>query len=197
MKPQPVDPNKIKLIHHGAAISGRQIETMIDTMKLLDDRYQLHLMLTLKGTKYYDQLKEYAASAKNVLFFDPVPYKEIVNKINPYDIGFYILAPTNFNNMYALSNKFFEFVQARLCLAVSPNPEMIKLVKKYNLGVLSDDFTAESMAKVIKNLTPEKIAFHKQQSHIHARTLSAESNIKKIKEIVTGLAVDKQIEYIS
>ena len=86
-----------------------------------------------------------------------------------------------------LPNKFFEMVQARLALAVSPNPEMVYLVKKYELGVAAEGFTAKAMAEVINNLTGEMIAHYKIQSHINAQALSAGENIKKLGEVIQGL----------
>jgi hypothetical protein len=185
--------NQIKLVHHGVAIPARKIEEMIKVMNYLDDRFTLDLFLTIipEVKSYAKKLALNNSSNPKITFQKPVPYTEICRTLNQYDVGLYILPPTNFNNLYSLPNKFFDFIQARLCLAVSPNPEMVKLVRKYDLGVVSADFTAETMAGLLKNLTAEKIAFHKQQSHIHAKTLSADTGIQKIKELVTGLSVDK------
>ena len=55
---------------------------------------------------------------------------EIVDTIAEYDIGLFILSPINFNYYHALPNKLFEFIQARLAIAVSPSPEMARIVHR-------------------------------------------------------------------
>ena len=186
----------VKLIHHGAAIPLRQIEKLIHMMDYLDNHI-LHLMLTTmdENNWYLQKLKNLAGP--KVKFLDPVAYDKICETINKFDIGVYIMDENNINHTFLLPNKFFEFIQARLCIVVSPNPEMVKLVRKYDLGVLSSDFAAETMAVTIKNLSPEKITYYKQQSHVHAKELSAEVNIQKLKEIVMNLCEQKTFDSIS
>lgn len=185
--PKETNERKIKIIHHGAAIPSRKIELMMDVVEYLDERFIVDFMLTELDKKYLARLKKRATGNPKINFLPPVKESEICSVLHNYDIGMYILQPSNFNNRYALPNKIFEFIQARLCLAISPNPEMVKLVTTYNLGILSENFTAIAMADAIKNLTVEKINYHKQQSHIHAKDLSAESNIQKLKEVVNTL----------
>ncbi|MBK7651387.1 MAG: glycosyltransferase [Flammeovirgaceae bacterium] len=48
--PSKVDPNKIKLIHHGAANPSRQLEIMIEMMNHLDERFSLDLLLLTPST---------------------------------------------------------------------------------------------------------------------------------------------------
>jgi hypothetical protein len=96
------------------------------------------------------------------------------------------LAPTNFNNKYALPNKLFEFVQGRLAICIAPSPEMERIVKEFDLGVVAQDFSAESMAMAIKSLTKEKIAHFKAQSDKSARELSAEKNREKFLQLVSN-----------
>ena len=186
LHPSEIDENKIRIIHHGAAIPSRKIETMIEVIKHLDKKFSLDLMLT-GDISYINHLKNLSSNFSQINFIRPVPQEQICKKLNQYDVGLYILQPSNFNNLYALPNKIFEFVQARLCITVSPNPEMAQLVQKYNLGIVSEDFSPEAMANEIKKLTKEKIFYYKQQSHFNAKDLSAEKSIHAIREIVNKL----------
>ncbi len=130
LKPSEVDENKIKIIHHGGAIKARNIEKMIDLADYLDDRFTLYFMLVPTKPDYYEYLKNYAEKKKNVIFLETVKMSDISKKLNDFDIGVYILNPNSFNNLNALPNKLFEFIQARLMLAIGPSPEMAKIVKK-------------------------------------------------------------------
>lgn len=187
LSPSIVDTNKIKLIHHGAAIRGRQIEKMMNIMEFLDDRYSFCFMLTGTGTNYYNEIVNYSKKFKNIFFTDAVAFQQIVGTINKFDIGVYCLPPTNFNNLNALPNKFFEFIQARLAIVVSPNPEMSDLVKKYELGNISADFSAKAMSEAILKLSANQISMCKINSGKIAKIFCAEKNMEKLKGLVTNM----------
>jgi hypothetical protein len=108
--------------------------------------------------------------------------RELSAFLNRFDLGVYILRPTNFNNRHALPNKFFEFVQARLGVAIGPSPEMAALVKRYDLGLVADDFEPASLAGLLAALTPEEIARHKRNAHEASRALSADATRRKLQE---------------
>lgn len=185
LKPSPVIKSaKIKLVHHGNAMRSRKLELMIDLVKLLGDQYTLDLILVPGEEDYINELKARYESDYQVRFPEPVPVNQIPEVLNHYDIGLYILSPQNFNDNYALPNKFFEFIQARLAIAIAPSPEMKAIVEKYDLGVVADDFTPQALAEKIAKLSVEKIIYYKHQSHAHAATLSVEENEKIIKETV-------------
>jgi hypothetical protein len=64
---------------------------------------------------------------------------------------------------------------------------MIKIIDGYNLGVHSNDFNPKSLANIVAQLTPEKIIEYKINSNKHAKELSAEENMNKIRNIITEL----------
>lgn len=187
LEPQPVDPEKIRIIHHGIAFRERDIEHMATLVEHLDDRYELNLMLTAPDKPYYEELKQKFTGRKNINFLPVVPMNELCSFINRFDIGYYILPPVNFNTTYALPNKLYEFIQARLCLAFAPSPEMKAVIENYQLGVVSEDYTPGAVAKKIKALSAEAIMNFKANCHKHAQELSAGHNRKKILEVVTDL----------
>jgi hypothetical protein len=178
---------KIKLIHHGAAINSRRIELMFEVMNLLGDNYSLDLILIIGSVECLNELMEKGKNISNISFIPEVATKEIPIYTNKYDIGLFLLPPTNFNYKNALPNKLFEFIQARLAIAIGPSPEMASLVNKYDLGVVSEEFSPESLAGKIKELTIEKIMYYKKQCHKYAKELSVEENWKKIHETVDQL----------
>ncbi|MCX6163714.1 MAG: capsular biosynthesis protein [Ignavibacteriae bacterium] len=186
LRPPNVNEN-IKIIHHGAAISSRKIELMIEVFNHLDKRFTLDLMLTPVQKKYYDKLIDLVKDNGRVNIIPPVEMKDIIEKINKYDIGLFLLPPTNCNYDYALPNKLFEFIQARLAIAIGPSPEMSSIVKKYDLGIISKNFNAVEMAEALNSLTSEKIYYYKMQADKNAYILSQEENKKKLREIVFNL----------
>jgi len=180
---------KIRLIHHGGAIKGRKLELMIKMMRYLDpENFDLTFMLVPSDKTYYDCLVKLARKYNNIHFIDAVSFSEITRILNNYDIGVYILKPKDFNKKYALPNKLFEFIQARLAIAIGPSIEMVKIIERYKLGVYSDNYSPKILAKCISQIKPEEIMKYKWNADKYARELSAEENIKKIKNIVAELA---------
>ena len=175
----------IKLIYHGMASKERGIEKMIEMMEYLDSRFTLDLMLVKTADEeYYKNLESQVSQVKNTRIIPIVPFEEIIPFTSQYDIGFYILQPTNFNGYNALPNKFFEFIQARLAIAIGPSPEMSKYVKTYNLGIISKDFTPQSMAESLNKLTKEEILQYKENSNKAAKILNAQKEGEKVLKIL-------------
>lgn len=181
LKPSEVS-SPIKLIHHGAAVSERKIERMISMMDYLDN-HVLFLMLTPVDEKYLYFLQDFRSD--KVRLIPPVPPSEVCKTLNKFDIGVYILPPSNFNNIHALPNKIFDFVQARLTLAVSPNPEIARIVRQYDVGVVAENYTPKAMAKAIGLLKKEDIISYKNSSPWAAKELSAEKNYEIIRKLVS------------
>lgn len=186
LKPLPTKAEKIRLIYHGFVHPSRKSEQQIEMMRLLPGNFELNLMLVGEAD-YIESLKKTAESQPNVKFLPPVATSEIANFISQFDVGVYSLPPTNFNNRHALPNKFFEFIQARLAVVVAPSPEMARIVREYDLGVVAEDFSPESMADAVKTLTPEKIDYFKAQSAKHAYELSAEKNRERYLRLIESI----------
>lgn len=167
---------KIKLIHHGNSSASRKIHKMIKMMTYLDDRFELNFLLVGGKLKYNKYLRDLARGNQNIKFLTSVPMRELSRFLNQFDIGVYILEPSNFNSLYALPNKFFEFVQARLAIAIGPSPEMAHIIQEHDLGIISDDFEPKSLAQKLMTLDYKRINYYKHNSHQIARAFSAENN---------------------
>lgn len=172
--PSPTSMDSIRLIHHGIAASSRSLELMIYMMQHLDERFTLDLMLVDNGTGYLTELKNLAKSNSRIRFRPPVEMKKIASEINNYDIGIFLLPPVNFNYKHALPNKFFEFIQARLAVAIGPSVEMVKLANEYGFGVIANDFSPETMAAELSSLSTEKILLMKNSSNKIASQFNAD-----------------------
>ncbi len=188
LSPRPVDQSGrvVRMVHHGAAIPSRKLELMIDLIRQLQPRFELSFFLT-GCEQYIKLLKRRAASDPRIRFCQPVPMRELPRVTNEYDIGLFLLPPTNFNYRYALPNKFFEFIQARLAIAIGPSEEMAPLVRQHHLGVVADDFTPASLAARLNALTPADIDRYKQNAHRAAPLFSAESAWKPFVSMVESL----------
>lgn len=183
--PSPVDEDNIKIIYHGGSNSSRHLETMIYMMDYVDKRFKLDLMLVRDANiLYYKKLKRLSKFRNNVRIIEPTTMQNIINFTQSYDIGLYILKPTNFNQKYALPNKLFEYVQARLAIAIGPSIEMAKIVKNYELGVVAGDFEPKTLAEKLNGLTKKDIEYYKNQSNHAAYKLSAANNLQILESTI-------------
>jgi glycosyltransferase involved in cell wall biosynthesis len=178
---------RIRLIHHGIAGPSRKIENMIRMMDDLDERFELNLMFVQSNPRYLRYLKRLAEKRSAIRFLPPQPMNQLPRYLNQFDVGVYLLEPTNFNSLHSLPNKLFEFIQARLAVAIGPSPEMTRIVRKHDLGLVSEDFSPKTFARCLSVLSREKINYYKSQSHQAARILSAEKNKELLLDLVGKL----------
>jgi glycosyltransferase involved in cell wall biosynthesis len=188
LTPSPVDDNEIRLVHSGAAIRGRNLEMLIrSTLALPAFSLDLYLVPAADGGRYLRELHDLAQGSDRVRFHDPVAPDELPATLNAYDVGVFSMPPININAEFALPNKFFDFVQARLAQAVGPSPEMARLVRELDLGVVADGFGEDAFTKALHRLDPGRVRAGKQAAHAHARALSDERDRGVMSDIVERL----------
>ena len=177
---------KFRMVHHGAAHENRGLHNMIEIVSRLDDRYTLDLYLT-KNSSYVDKLRRAAGGCDRIRFRPPVSFEDIIPMLSRYDIGLFYCEPTTFNLKFCLPNKFFEFMQARLALAIGPSPEMSRLVEFYQCGFVAPEFTVDSMVATLASLTPGLIDAAKSNSDKAASELCYEKESSRLLSIAEGL----------
>jgi glycosyltransferase involved in cell wall biosynthesis len=177
------DNNSIKLLHHGGASRLRNPDLMIETIARCDERYSLHFMLL--QNEYVEELEDMAEKLApgRVFFHNPVPPEDIVQEISNYDVGFYILPPTNYNNHVALPNKFFDFICAGLAVCIGPSPSMATLVNKYGFGVVCNSFKPEDMASMLNQIPLGRWVHMRQAARIASSEINAQNEMKKLMNI--------------
>jgi len=166
----------IQLIHHGFLYPSRRLENMIRMMDYTDGRFELNLMLSGTDQRYRRRLEAMAARRPSIRFLPPVPMRSLPVFLNQFDMGVFLLEPVNFSYRFALPNKLFEFIQARLGVAIGPSPEMARIVTAASCGVVAPDFRPASLAACLNRLSERDINQFKDRSHAAAHALSAHAN---------------------
>jgi glycosyltransferase involved in cell wall biosynthesis len=178
----------IRIVHSAAPDPLRQIEVMIEAVRRTRADVMLDLYLVDDGSSYVRSLRELVADIDRVNIKDAVPYSSLVPTLAWYDVGIHLLPPVNFNQLWALPNKLFDYVQARLGLLIGPSPEMQRLVRQYGLGTVTDDFTVEALTRTLDAIRPADVVKWKGASHRSARTLSGEVQLATFEDIVVEIA---------
>ncbi|MCR2810266.1 MULTISPECIES: glycosyltransferase family 1 protein [unclassified Microbacterium] len=178
VSPTPVG-DTIRLVHSGAALQDRRLHDLITAVTASSAPVTLDMYLTPNQPAYLAQLREAAAaSGGRVRVNDPVPYSLLAETLCRFDVGIHVLAPTNFNNTWALPNKLFDYVQARLGIIVGPTPEMAEYVRRFGLGPVTDDFDPQSLTRVLDALTAADVRAWKAAADRAAPELSAQAQVE-------------------
>ncbi|WP_049768786.1 glycosyltransferase [Roseiflexus castenholzii] len=183
-----VDPHTVRLIHHGGALRARNLELMIDTIRLCDRRYHLSFML-VGDEGYIRRLHAYAdrVAPGRVTFLDPVAPDQIVPKIASFDIGIFLLQPTNYNYSIALPNKLFDFIHAGLAVCVGPSPGMAAFVREWRCGVVAPSFDPAEVAATLNRLGVDEIRAMRQAARVAAAAINASTEMTKVVELCNRL----------
>jgi glycosyltransferase involved in cell wall biosynthesis len=189
LKVKKINFDNIRLVHHGGAIRDRRLENLIETLAFCDKRFSLHLILLNNDLNYLRKLKKLAEKRVpgRVMFHDPVSPDEIVRRISEYDIGFCLIAPTNFNYLISLPNKFFDYVMAGLAVCVGPSPSMAGMVRQYGFGCVAPSFDPQHVAETLNRLTTEELSRMQSASLKAAPKINAEKEMKKLVDLYNQL----------
>lgn len=191
---------KIRLIHHGIANRNRQLELMIEVAsKLPDDKFEFNFMLVPSPAdqEYYDFLKQEIDKHSNCNLLDPVPTEQISERINEFDLGFYMYYnEDNFNMQHYLPNKLFEFIQARLGVVIGPYIEMKNIVLENEIGIVVESNDPAAMANELKVVSRDDAFRFKKNAEKAAVELKGENEIAKMVNVFKDiLSTKKTKEY--
>ena len=185
----------IRLVHSGAGLVDRGVGLIIEAVRSVSANVTLDLYLVEAAPGQIDILRGLAKGDERIHFRDPVPYRELISTLNTYDVGIHLLPPLNFNHVWALPNKFFDFVQARLGIIIGPSPEMARYVEEYGMGLVLPDFDPSSLAESLEQLLPAWVEEWKSASHDHAVALSSERQVEVWGRIIVDVVgADFQVE---
>jgi glycosyltransferase involved in cell wall biosynthesis len=176
----------IRMVHFGWPDPMRRLERTIEAMRMLDAGYSLDLLLITPDSLRDElhRLQRRAADDPRVRFLDPVPMRELPRFANRYDIGVHMLPPATFNQRFALPNKFFEYIQARIAPAIGPSPEMTRILRHWDCGIVASDYTPDALAAAIAETTRARLAELKRNSDRAAHELCAERNREVVLDVV-------------
>ena len=85
----------------------------------------------------------------------------------------------------------FEFIQARLAIALGPIQSSKDVILKYHLAIYSDSFNPHEMAEKVKAVSLESLKKLKQNSCIASLDLNAENETGKLLMLINSLLVKK------
>lgn len=144
--------NKFLIIIQGAGINvDRGAEEAIEAMKFVENA----VLLIVGDGDVIPQLKQNVTNYDlqlKVLFFGKRPYNEMMAFTQHADIGLTLDKATNINYRFSLPNKVFDYIHAETPIVCTNLIEIEHIVNKYQIGIVLDELTPESLANTIKSL---------------------------------------------
>ena len=189
LEPSEVQQGKIRLVHSGGAVPGRNLEALIEAVRGLDSTFTLDLYLVpgRDNGRYLDQLRSLIGGDSRITLHPPVTPDELAPTLNQYDVGIYSLPPLTPNHRLMLPNKIFDFVQARLAVVFGSAPETDRLISEHEFGVIAPDASAEAMREALAKLDVEQVRVLKQNAHKAASVLNSAEDCAVIRTVVGDL----------
>ena len=144
--------NKFIVIIQGAGINiNRGAEEAVLAMKQLKETCLLvigsgDVVPTLK------QMVKEEGLSQHVLFFNKMPYEKMMYYTSHADIGLALDKPICLNYKFALPNKVFDYMHASTPILCTKLDEIEKLVLKYKIGHVIEEFNVDNLVKALNVL---------------------------------------------
>lgn len=125
-----------KIIYQGAVNIARGIELMKEVVMLMDN---VVLIIAGDGDIFHKLREDWSGEIMTgkVYFTGRIHREKLAGLTIQADMGFSMEEDLGKNYRYALPNKLFDYIQARIPVLVSDLPEMRKVVEKYEAGLVA------------------------------------------------------------
>lgn len=163
------------ILYQGGLQSGRGLERLLYVAPQVPDAYFVYIGGGRLEENLHDIRDE--LDLRNRVFFIPtVTLVDLPSYTASADIGVQPIENTCLNHFTTDSNKLFEYVQAGLPVVASDLPEIRKVVRQYDLGVLVKPGDSDALAAALRQLVldVEKRRRYAQNALLAARALSWE-----------------------
>jgi glycosyltransferase involved in cell wall biosynthesis len=163
---EPGDP--VRVVIYGQVQRAWQLERLLDAARQLDARFELALLLKARRTdeiQYIAELEQRVQGHPHITVQRLQAIQQLVLLDQRYDIGLCWYDPHNANQQAMLPDEFFEYIQCRMALAVSPLPEIARHVRAYGCGVVAEDYAPEALVRCLQHLDHDALNAYKRRTH--------------------------------
>ncbi|WP_348668475.1 glycosyltransferase [uncultured Polaribacter sp.] len=172
---------KRTILYQGVLNPGRGLKPMIKALKLIED---LDLIIIGYG-KVAEELKAFVIAEKmedRVYFLGRISRDKLFNYTKNATLGMVLEEPLGLSFEYSLPNKLFDYIHAGIPIVAGSLPEITRIIKEYNVGVIVKDYTPKEIAFTIQNLlnSPELLEEIKENQKKVASILCWEKESRKL-----------------
>lgn len=145
-----IDKEKMIFLYQGALSHGRGIENILDAFKSIDDEKSVIVFMGYGVLE--DKIKKSAENHDNIFYHQAVSPNILLEYTSSADAGISMIEDTSLSYHYSLPNKMFEYLMVDIPVIVSNLPEMRKVVKDYQVGVVAYENSSRGLIEAIKNI---------------------------------------------
>jgi len=179
-----------KIIYQGSLNVGRGLEHIIDAMQFIENA-KLEIIGDGDITdKLKRQIQEKRLNEK-IELKGKIPFEDLSQHTAQADLGIALEENLGLNYYYALPNKLFDYIQARIPALTSPFPEMQKIVNQYEIGTVYDHKNPVLLAEKINEIFRLEKRFNKWKKNTEkaAQELCWENEEKVLVDIYANLGL--------
>ena len=178
--------DKKVVLYQGAINKGRGIELMLETIQFIKNV----IFICIGNGDIEQKIKQKVIdlNLEEKIKFIPRMTPLELQKLTPLaDLGISLEENLGLNYKYALPNKLFDYVQAKVPVLVSNLPEMKQIVFKYIIGEVVMDRNPQALANQIKKMLQNGKEFYIKQLDEAREELIWENESKKLIKIFKNL----------
>ncbi|ALM52819.1 glycosyltransferase family 4 protein [Halomonas huangheensis] len=142
------------ILYQGGLQQGRGLPRLVEVAARVPSAY----FVFIGGGRQEGELQRLAeqlALSERVRFIPTVALSELPYYTASADIGVQPIENTCLNHFTTDSNKLFEYVVAGLPVVASSLPEISKVVRRHDLGILTTPGNSESLAEALNTLVQD------------------------------------------
>lgn len=139
------------IIYQGSLNPGRGLESMILAMEHLGN-FQFQIFGDGPLRINLENLVEEKNLNDRIMFMGRKPFSELKFYTRQASLGVSLEENIGKNYFYALPNKLFDYIQARVPVLVSDLPEMKQIVEKYEIGVVAASHDPTMLSSIINEM---------------------------------------------
>jgi len=166
--PPPAAASRI-LLYQGMLNAGRGLPWLVEALPLLPGWQAWIVGDGVMRAPLEAQARQLGV-AHRIRWWGMQPFQQLPHITAQASIGLSIEDNESLNNRYSAPNKLYDYLQARLPVVVTPQPEHSALVQQYGLGVVMQGFSGRALAYAVQQLVPH-YAQYQQQAELAARQL--------------------------
>jgi glycosyltransferase involved in cell wall biosynthesis len=156
------------VLYQGAVNEARGLENLVDAMQHIDATLHIYGHGNIYG-KIKALIKQTGQEDKIFLKGKVLPEKLQAITGQAY-IGINLVEPLGLNQLYSLSNKFFDYIQAGIPQLTMNFPEYKKINELFHVAVLADTVETNEIAEKLNLMLLDPVLYgHIKNNCLHAR----------------------------
>ncbi len=178
--------NKKVILYQGSVNIGRGIDLMIDAMQYVENA----IFVIIGEGDVLEEMKQKVNELKldnRVKFLGKISPKQLQQLTPLADLGISLEEDRGLNYRFALPNKLFDYIQAKIPVIVSDLPEMKKVIEKYDIGTILYNRSSENLTQQIKEILDKGKQNWQNSLSKAAEELVWEKEQDKLKKIFLNL----------